>query len=153
MPLWVNGLPARPGWDWRRYLGDQILGRMHVHPQGDATKAAEEGLNIQPAVYWFVGTASRAYAGHAVGAWATDELSTATGGLCPFDTGGLWSRKFHPQPPLADDDEVRSYFATCDLPLTSWSGVVIMAIDAAYNSRDDYVGGMAPPTPMTPHDH
>ena len=153
MPLWVNGIPGRPGWDWRPYLGDQILGRMHLHPQGHATQAAEDGLVIEPAVYWFVGTASRAYAGHVLRSWTPNDLKSASGGLCPFDTGGLWLRKVVPEPPLGDDDEVRAYFAACDVPLTGWPGEVITAIDAAYNLREDYVCGLAPQTPMTPRDH
>jgi hypothetical protein len=152
---WVNGIPERPGFaDWMRYLADQILGQTALHPARQVTQEAEVGLGIGRCVYWYVGCAVETYAGEATGLWQpTATLTDGEGGLCPFDTGGLWHRRFNPTPPLADQDEVIEYFETCDRPLTDWPAGILERIVSAWGDVAVYAAGGPPKSPSTPRDH
>lgn len=153
--LWVNGIPERPGSaDWMRYLADQILGQTALHPARPVTEEAEDGLGIGRCVYWFVGCAVETYTGEATGLWEpTAVLDDGEGGLCPFDTGGLWHRKFSPEPPLTDQDGVIQYFKECDRPLSDWPDETLNRIVAGWGNAHTYAGGSPPTSPITPRDH
>lgn len=151
---WVNGIPARPNEaDWLVYLADQLLGRAYLHPPRFPTRTAEAGLGLPHSMYWFVATCSSAYTGQAVSLWEILEPDAIAGGLCPFDTGGLWHQRFEPDPPLADSAERVSYFQLEDLPLSAWPHHVAARITTAYDDPAEYVRGKPPDRPMTSRDH
>jgi hypothetical protein len=137
-----------------RYLADQILGQAALHPARTVTREAENGLGIGRCVYWFVGCAVETYSGEATGLWEpTAALVVGEGGLCPFDTGGLWHRKITPEPPLTDQDDVIDYFKACDRPLSDWPDETFARILTGWSDAGAYTTGSPPSTPITPRDH
>jgi hypothetical protein len=153
--LWVNGIPERPGSaDWMRYLADQILGQTGLHPPRRVTAEAENGLGIGRCVYWFVGSAVETYTGEATGLWQpTAALTDGEGGLCPFDTGGLWHQRFTTDPPLTDHNGVIEYFHACDRPLSDWPDETLKRIVTGWGDAPTYATGRPPTTPITPRNH
>lgn len=141
---WVHGLsPASTG-DWRPVVLLVLVGRLgHVEP-GGSTIAAERGLGLNPSHYWFISSAKRAF-GQAITLWIPRfDQRAPPGGVCPFDTGGLWNGKISAQPSFHTQVERRRYFDKRKADLTGWEIRVSEDVQQRWTSPPAYVRGDRP---------
>jgi hypothetical protein len=137
-----------------RYLADQVLGEGYRHPGWKPTLEAEAALDLGRCMYWYIGCAIEEYLGEAGALWEpSGAIAVGDGGLCPFDSGGLWHRKFSLDPPLTSDNEVVSYFQECDRSLQAWPDCVWEALAAGWDDNVDYARGEPPVRQTTPSFH
>jgi hypothetical protein len=129
---------------WKPLVKNLLLGNLDSIVTGDKTRAAEAGFGLAPSTftYWFVGRTDRDY-GEVVSVWRPlGPLSSGSdGGLCPFDTGGLWHRRFCP---TATRAEVVAIFNVHTGPLSGHPQRVAAALARDYHSVGDYIDGLPP---------
>ncbi len=152
-PLWVHGLrseiddPARENEEWQEVVTKIILGNLEGIISDAGTNEAEIGLGISPSFYWFIARTEEAYGGGIFFDFVDPETCKGIdGGVCPFDTGGLWKGYIKTDPPFDNDDERREFFSKNNTPLDSWSKNFRDYINENYSRFDDYVEGKAPIT-------
>lgn len=147
-PLWVHGLRPSLRYDeWIRTVAFILLEEFEKIHQGDNTVIAELGLNIPTSWYWYIGRTEKAF-GHAIffssvakNGWAEEE-----GGMCPFDTGGLWHNyiETNQRHDIHDVDFKKSLFDKHNKPLENWPDVFREYIRRNYINFSNYVKGEIP---------
>ena len=155
---WVRGLgmrPARPRRSWEEQLALVLLARFS-DVDGDGTHEAESALEIPDCSYWYAGRASEAY-GKAITVWRPEfeDRNAPSGGLCPFDTGGLASGRILGDPPFGDNADRLAYFRSADLPLAGWAAAVLTDVTERWLTLVEYVRGERPAVAnrLTQHPH
>lgn len=144
---WTNGFPPEKSLDeWAPALMRVLQHTFEDDVRKPSTSAAEMGLGLPPSVYWYIGSCHANFAGHAVALWQVGPTAGLDGGICPFDSGGLWHRYIHTDPPLNSAGEVVDYFVMSDRPLEDWPLPVSAEVRQCYDDFvADYVLAPKPP--------
>lgn len=84
--------------------------------------------------------------GYVVFSWRAkiDEWRPPEGGLCPFDSGGLWHGHLRTHPTLVDEVAKREFFGRHDQSLCEWSKVFGEYLLTNYSHVSDYINGVRP---------
>ncbi len=146
---WVRGLrePRSEFDDWRKVVAELL----RVSPGRSATptastSASERGYRIPPCWYWYVARTEKLF-GHAVIFFRpilSDDIAKVNGGMCPFDSGGLWTGKMACNPPISTEDEKRAFFQAHDSNLSQWPDRCETYLKNNYHDFRDYVLGEPP---------
>jgi hypothetical protein len=153
LPLpWVSGLrPPTPGKDWREATAAWILGDIGKLPSGKRTSQAETGLGIEPSHYWYVLRAERQF-GYTVflSRASIDGWLKESGGMTPFDSGGLWHGFIPANPASIDSETKKSLFNRYNRSLIGWPDAFCDYIAANYDDFKGYIQGLPPRTGSPP---
>lgn len=116
-------------------------------PPSEATTATETGLGIAPCHYWYLLHAEATF-GQTVFLWSAtiDSWQENEGGLCPFDSGGLWHGHIVTDPPLATMQARKMFFDRYNQALPGWDESFRLHLATSYGSAGDYIRGQAPQT-------
>ena len=149
--FWIHGLkhPLKPRkesqMDWREITKIIFLKKnvSEISP-GKSTKEAERGLDIPRSYYWYVHRAPHLY-GYMVFCWEPDNISPDIGGgVCPFDTGGLWCGCINTNPPLNTASEKLVFFRRRRRDLRLWYEEFVDYLERNYDKVSGYIKGEKP---------
>jgi hypothetical protein len=150
-PLWVHGLrserndPGSKNEEWEEVVTKMILGNLEGVISEASKNEAEMGFGISPSFYWFISRTDEAYGGGIFFDFVDPEICEGiNGGVCPFDTGGLWKGYIKTNPPLDNDAKRRDFFLKNDTPIHLWAKTFRDYINENYSRFVDYVDGKAP---------
>lgn len=145
-PAWVFGFKNRINADdWYRDVAYIILGNFESIPRRPNTTIAESGLGIRASWYSYIAKAVALY-GNGLFFLQIDpaRYGLGDGGICPFDSGGIWWGHIETNPRLITEIEKREFFYTYNKPLSEWPDHFRAYVHANYFSFSNYVHGEPP---------
>lgn len=120
--------------DWQRVLFHRLRLEHRKLGRGPTTAAAEDGLQIDPSAYWYIGRLEPDYA--YIVTLSIDALEPgAQGVVCPFDTGGLWHDKLTLVAPLTPTQK-RQFLADNSYSMDNYHAAMQSWLESAFEVNE-----------------
>lgn len=147
---WVHGIKKKTTGPYVfAHIASVVGKRFSDIPRAPSSAATETDLAYPPSIYWYLGRADDLYGSVVFLCEArTETAGESDGGVCPFDSGGMWTGRIALNPPApAKSTERREILSRYTMSLSGWKALFGQHLTRAYASPLGYVRGHPPTNP------
>lgn len=149
-PAWVHGIKRKTAEQYVDFFHRHVLAIIRSRsieiPHAASLTDTEKSLGIPPSMYWYIGRADDLYGEVVFLCHAnTTNSDPQQEGMCPFDSGGMWSGRIHTNPlyePMSK--ERHEVFWRFNTSLLDWDKLFLSHIQSYYSVPSHYVLGHPP---------